>query len=87
VYITLKEHLDVSDAPRNSTVVANRKAADVRRTRESKGETHRQTFADEFQAIFSMVQSDKVMPDAFVRCVIATGLSVPSVILYTRTDS
>jgi len=48
------------------------------------GTNHCQTIGDEFQAVFSMVHSDKSSDDPFVRYVVGTGDRVPSVILYSE---
>ena len=78
------QQLDVTAAPRNSKVLRSKNSADVRSERQSKGQQQCNMFADEFQAVFNMVQADKVLPDSFVHYVIATGHCVPSVILYTE---
>jgi len=84
VYNHLTSALDVDAAPRNAAVVNNVKYRQARAERQKNGTDHCRTFGDEFQAVFSMVQSDKASDAPFVRYVVGTGDRVPSVILYTE---
>jgi len=69
---------DINDAPRDSRVVHNKKAAISRAVAAASGKTTCRNIGDEVQQMLSMVQSDN-----FVRCVVVTRDRVPSVILYT----
>ena len=59
--------LDVTEAPRNSREIHNSKSSERRRDRAYKGQTQCTNFADEFQTVQNK-QSDKALPDQFVRC-------------------
>jgi hypothetical protein len=56
----------------------------ARSDRRAQGLDHCKTFADEFQSVFSLAQTDAMSSDPFVRYVIASGNRVPSVLLYTE---
>jgi len=76
-----RELTEVDDAPRNPAVVHDKKFRDARTVRRENGTEHCRTFGDEFQSMFHMVQTDSALPDPFVRFVVGSGQSVPSVIL------
>ena len=76
--------MKVDDAPRNPAVVHDKKFREAQHERRATGTEHCQTFGDEFQSVFNMLQTDSVLPDPFVRFAVASGQGVPSVILYTE---
>jgi hypothetical protein len=76
--------MSIDDAPRDSAVIHRAKVNSARSRRVASGISSANNFADEFQAVFNLAQSDKYSSERFVRYVIATGDRVPSVILYTE---
>jgi len=86
VYNNLTTALDVDAAPINTAVVNNVKYRKAKAERQKNGINHCRTFGDEFQAVFSMVQSDKTSGNPLACCVIGTGDRMPSVILYTDSQ-
>jgi len=76
VYDSLKANGDT--APRDSNVVYNKQKADRWSKKKASGKTTCSNFGDEVQEVIKLVQTDN-----FVRCVIVTRNTVPSVILYT----
>lgn len=78
VYNDLIDTMEVDEAPRNTRVVHNKKAAERREQRAANGKATCHNFADEIQTVFTMSQSDD-----FVRYVVLSRSRVPSVILYT----
>lgn len=77
VYNDLKSSLDIDEAPRNCNVIRHQKAAESKKAKNAAGQLQCNNFADEYQAVFNMVQSDN-----FVRKFDCDQQRVPSVILY-----
>ena len=70
--------LKVNEAPQNSSLVRNRKAAERRGDRAAKELDACRDFADQMQMLLSLSQTDD-----FIRCVIIFKSRVPSILLYT----
>jgi len=78
VYHKLITENNIVEAPRDSRVVQNIKAADRRAQKKTNGTTTCNNLADEVQSVLTMSQTDN-----FIRCIFIKKDRVPSVILYT----